>query len=240
MSLQDPESPETPSAASPVPPVVHLNVGGHLFTTSLGTLRRHPGSALSRMFGGQTQLPRDAQGRHFIDRDGGHFRAVLDFLRSDWLPKEHILEVHKEALFYDIKPLVKLLEETPQMFGELVGRQQFLSRVPHYRENIEVLIHIARAEAIAARHSTVVVCVLQTEEDLGLYENAISSLEADKESVVTFGPWRAALSTKDLLDCVQMDIESQGYRVSIKPHAADKGFLSRSYSCFYKLTFTWW
>lgn len=41
-------------------------------------------------------------------------------------------------MYYNIQPLVKLLEETPQLFGELVGRQQFLSRVPHYKENIEV------------------------------------------------------------------------------------------------------
>lgn len=47
------------------------------------------------------------------------------------------LQVHKEAVHYNIKPLIKLLEETPRLFGELVGRQQFLSRVPHYKENIE-------------------------------------------------------------------------------------------------------
>lgn len=48
------------------------------------------------------------------------------------------LQVHKEAVHYNIKPLIKRLEETPRLFGELVGRQQFLSRVPHYKENIEV------------------------------------------------------------------------------------------------------
>ena len=48
------------------------------------------------------------------------------------------MQVLREALHYDIKPLVKLLSEAPQNFGETVGRQQFLSRVPHYLENIEV------------------------------------------------------------------------------------------------------
>lgn len=105
---------------------------------------------------------------------------------------------------------------------------------------LQVLIRIARAEAIAARHSTIMICVLQTEEDLGFYDNAINSLEADKESVVTFGPWKAVPSPKDLLDCVKMDIESQGYRVSIQPHVMEKSFLSRSYDYFYKLIFTWW
>ncbi|XP_075968128.1 BTB/POZ domain-containing protein KCTD14 [Anarhichas minor] len=221
-------------------PVVHLNVGGQLFSTSGSTLRKHPDSKLAELLSRQPKARADAQGRYFIDRDGSHFGAILEFLRSDQLPAENIQEVHREAVFYNIQPLIKRLEETPQLFGELVGRQQFLSRVPHYKENIEVLIRIARAEAIATRRSTIMICVLQTEEELGFYDNAISSLEADKESVVTFGPWKAALSVGDLLDCVKMDIESRGYRVSIQPHVVEKNFLSRSYDFFHKLTFTWW
>ncbi|AWO99453.1 putative BTB/POZ domain-containing protein KCTD14 [Scophthalmus maximus] len=221
-------------------PVVQLNVGGHLFSTSLSALRKHPDSRLAELFSGQPKLRADAEGRYFLDRDGSHFGAVLEFLRSESLPTESVREVHREAVYYNIKPLIKHLEETPQMFGELVGRQQFLSRVPHYRENIEVLIRVARAEAIAARHSTIMICVLRTEEDLGSYEDAINSLEADKESVVTFGPWKAAVSVKDLLDCVKMDIGSQGYEVSVQPHVMEKSFLSKSYDYFYKLIFTWW
>lgn len=67
-----------------------------------------------------------------------------------------------------------------------------------------MLIRIARAEAIAARQSTIMICVLWKEEDLGFFEDAINSFEADKESVVTFGPWKAAPSIKDLLDCVKI------------------------------------
>lgn len=103
-----------------------------------------------------------------------------------------------------------------------------------------MLIRVARAEAIAARHSTVIICVLGTEEDLGVYDNAISVLGADKESVVTFGPWKASPSAQDLLDCVKMDVENRGYKVLIEPHMMEKSFLSRSYDFFYKLTFAWW
>ncbi|XP_071762001.1 BTB/POZ domain-containing protein KCTD14-like [Centroberyx gerrardi] len=241
MSLPDYKSPgKQSSPAVPHSPVVQLNIGGHLFSTSLSTLRKHPDSKLAELFCGQPKLRTDAEGRYFIDRDGSHFGAVLEFLRTDRPPTENIQEVHREAVHYNIKPLVKQLEETPQFFGESVGRQQFLSRVPHYKENIEVLIRIARAEAIAARHSTIMICVLRTEEDLRLYDDAISSLEADKESVVIFGPWKAVPSVKDLLDCIRMDIESQGYRVSVQPHSTDKGFLFKSYDFFYKLIFSWW
>lgn len=104
----------------------------------------------------------------------------------------------------------------------------------------QVLIRIARAEAVAARQSTIVICVLRTEEDLSVHENAISSLEADKESVVTFGPWKAGPAVRDLLDCIKMDIEKQGYTLSIQPHPMEKSFLSKSYDFFYRVIFTWW
>ncbi|XP_012727919.2 BTB/POZ domain-containing protein KCTD14 [Fundulus heteroclitus] len=241
MSLPDYKSTgKQASSAISQSPVVQLNVGGHLFSTTLSTLRKHPDSKVAELFAAQSKLCTDAQGRFFIDRDGSHFGAVLEFLRSGKLPTEKIQEVYKEAVHYNITPLIKRLEETPELFGELVGRQQFLCRVPHYKENIEVLIRIARAEAVATRHSTIFICVLQTEEDLGFYDNAINSLEADKESVVTFGPWKAAPSVRDLLDCVRMDIQSRGYKVSIEPHVPERSFLSKSYNFFYKLTFTWW
>ena len=72
---------------------MQLNVGGHLFSTTLGQLRKHPESKLAELFTGQPKLRADAQGRFFIDRDGSHFGAVLEFLRSDRLPTENIQQV---------------------------------------------------------------------------------------------------------------------------------------------------
>ncbi|CAG6008466.1 unnamed protein product [Menidia menidia] len=145
------------------------------------------------------------------------------------------MQVYAEALHYNVTPLVKHLEETPQMFGELVGRQQFLSRVPRYKENIQVLIRVARAEAVAARSSSVLICVLRTEEEeRGLCHGA------GREAAVTFGPWTAPPSAADLLDCVRMDIQSRGYTVSLEPHPPGGGPFSRSCPCFHTLTFTWW
>lgn len=241
MSLPDYTSHPNPSSA-PGPPssVVQLNVGGHIFHTFLSTLRKHPDSYLAELFSVPSKLPVDAQGRYFMDRDGSHFGSILEFLRSERLPAENLREVHREALYYNIQPLVKLLEDRPELFGETVGREQFLSRVPHYKENIQVLIRVARAEAVAARHSSMLICVLRTEEDLGFYDDAVASLAADKESVVIFGPWKAAPSVVDLLDCIQTDIRRQGYRVTVQRHAPEKSFLFRSYDFFYKVVFTWW
>ncbi|KAL7870738.1 hypothetical protein SRHO_G00082350 [Serrasalmus rhombeus] len=239
MSLPDSKS-SRKQAAEPHLSVVQLNIGGRLYTTTLSTLRKYPNSKLADMFSGPLKLQKDREGRCFIDRDGTHFGAILEYLRTEEVPNKNLLEVHKDAVYYDIKPLVKLLEDTPQLFGETVGRQQFLSRVRNYHENLEVIIRVARAEAMASRYSTIIMCVLRTEEDLARYNDAMDSLDSKKESVVSFGPWSAPATVEDLLDCIKMDIEAKGYKVSLKAHNLDKGFLFKSHGFFYKLTFTWW
>ncbi|KAL2096484.1 hypothetical protein ACEWY4_008632 [Coilia grayii] len=242
MSLPDFKSPSKPSSPGMQlhSAIVQLNIGGHVYTSTLGTLRKIPNSKLANMFSDPPKHKADAEGRYFIDRDGTHFGQVLEYLRTDTLPSHHVPEVYREAVYYGLKPLVKLLEETPQLFGETVGRQQFLSRVPNYQENLEIIIRVARAEAIAARYSNIIVCVLRSEEDLARYSDALNTLNADKESVVRFGPWKSPATVEDLLDCIKMDIEAKGYRVSFQPHSIDKSFLFKSYDFFYKLTFKWW
>ncbi|CAE8739413.1 unnamed protein product [Polarella glacialis] len=64
--------------------VLELNVGGRVFTTTLGTLRFDPESLLGKVFASDSPFaaPRkDASGRVFFDRDGEAFAFVLDFLR---------------------------------------------------------------------------------------------------------------------------------------------------------------
>ena len=91
--------------------VVTLNVGGVLVTTTRSTLTSHEDSMLGAMFSGNyVPTAFDAQGHHFIDRDGYMFRHVLNFLRSgrlclpqgfkDW----DLLEA--EADFYQIPQLI--------------------------------------------------------------------------------------------------------------------------------------
>ncbi|XP_069615457.1 BTB/POZ domain-containing protein KCTD14 [Ranitomeya imitator] len=221
-------------------PVVQLNIGGDIYTTTVGTLKKYQESKLFEMFNGLPKLRTDVEGRYFIDREGKYFRYILDYLRSGQVPTEYIHEVYKEALFYEIESLVKKLEETPQIFGEQVGRKQFLARVPNYSENIEVMIRIARAEVVASRFSNVLVCIVRTEDDASKCLDALNALDTDKESVVKFGPWKASPGISDLLDCIRADIEDKGYKVLYSPHVADKGFRFKSYDFLYKFVFTWW
>ena len=69
---------------------VELNVGGQHFTTSLQTLTKDPGSMLHAMFSGRFDTKPAKDGSCFIDRDGTHFRYILNYLRTGrlLLPEE--------------------------------------------------------------------------------------------------------------------------------------------------------
>nr|XP_056714714.1 BTB/POZ domain-containing protein KCTD14 [Euleptes europaea] len=221
--------------------IVALNVGGETFTTTLSTLQKHPRSKLAEMFAsGQPKPQTDSEGRYFIDRPGTYFKYILEYLRSNQVPTQCVQDVYKEALFYGIEPLIKELDDSPQIFGEQVARKQFLAQVPHYMENIELMIRIARVEAMASRQSGIMVCVVKTEEDVAKSQDVLNSLDTEKKPVVKFGPWKASPSISDLLDCIKMDVEAKGYRISFQVYASEKGFRFKSIDYFYKFLFTWW
>jgi len=73
---------------------IKLNVGGMKFETTLSTLARYPDSMLGTMFSGREgiEVPVDEEGYVFIDRDGTHFRVILNFLRSGKItfPKDSV------------------------------------------------------------------------------------------------------------------------------------------------------
>ena len=63
--------------------IVSLNIGGNKFTTSLQTLQMDPNSMLGAMFSGRHLLVRQDDGSIFLDRDGTHFRIILNYLRGN-------------------------------------------------------------------------------------------------------------------------------------------------------------
>jgi hypothetical protein len=95
------------------PSIIHLNIGGHLFTTTLSTLTRNPNTMLARMFSGAFAVATDKDGNYFIDRDGTHFRYILNYLRdgSCNFPKHVAKELLAEARFYAIDGLIKYIEQ---------------------------------------------------------------------------------------------------------------------------------
>ncbi|XP_068760882.1 uncharacterized protein [Montipora capricornis] len=94
-----------------------LNIGGQFFTTSLETMKKDPGSMLHAMFSGRFDTKPSEDGSYFIDRDGTHFRYILNYLRSGKLvvPEDKIVrkELLNEAEFYQIQGIVDVLKCQP-------------------------------------------------------------------------------------------------------------------------------
>ena len=93
---------------------VKLNVGGHFFTTSRQTLTKDPNSMLAIMFSGKFDMKPSEDGTMFIDRDGTHFRFILNYLRSGKLTLPEgstaLKELMEEAEFYQIQGILDELK----------------------------------------------------------------------------------------------------------------------------------
>jgi hypothetical protein len=109
------------------PSIIDLNVGGHLFTTTLSTLTKNPNTMLARMFSGSFSVATDKNGNYFIDRDGTHFRYILNYLRDGTcnFPKHVAKELLAEARFYAIDDLVAYIEQKyPEVTFEMNEAQR--------------------------------------------------------------------------------------------------------------------
>ncbi|KFO21612.1 BTB/POZ domain-containing protein KCTD14-like [Fukomys damarensis] len=202
------------SSTTEVSTIVELNVGDQVFTTTTDALRKVPGSRLAEMLSSPASACKDAEGHFFIDHPSTFFHPILDYLHSGQVPKQHLPEVCREAQIYAIQPLVKLLEDMPQIFGKQVSQKQFLLQMPSYSKNLELLLRLARAEAVRRRASQVVVCVVSSEEQATWCADPIYYLASKKISVVKFGPCKLGCDRKDLRQCLEIDIKAWGYQVS--------------------------
>ena len=73
-----------------------------------------PGSMLQAMFSEEFDSKPSEDGSYFIDRDGTHFRYILNYLRTGQLivPKDEIIreELLAEAEFYQVEGIIKALK----------------------------------------------------------------------------------------------------------------------------------
>ncbi|XP_078350446.1 uncharacterized protein LOC144635232 [Oculina patagonica] len=93
---------------------INLDVGGHLFKTSVQTLTKDPNSMLAAMFSGRFEMKPSEDGSFFIDRDGTHFRFILNYLRTGKLTLPEgatfLKELEEEAEFYQIQGIIDELK----------------------------------------------------------------------------------------------------------------------------------
>ena len=114
-----------------------LNVGGHFFTTSIQTLTKDPNSMLAAMFSGKFEMKPCEDGSFFIDRDGTHFRFILNYLRTGelTLPKgiTFLEELLKEAEFYQIQGMMHELRSYECKATEAFEESEILTDEEHQR-----------------------------------------------------------------------------------------------------------
>ncbi|XP_071317682.1 BTB/POZ domain-containing protein KCTD7 [Trachinotus anak] len=240
------------------PEVISLNVGGMYFTTRLSTLRRYEDTMLAAMFSGRHYIPRDAEGRYFIDRDGTYFGDILNFLREGELPhRDRVRAVHREAQYYAIGPLLDSLEEIQPLTGEKV-RQAFLDLLPYYKDNLERIVEIAKLRAMQkkARFAKLKICVYKEEMPITPYErplfNSLRFERSDSEAKlfehhcevdVSFGPWEAVADVYDLLHCIVSDLAERGITAEQQCIGVCDKHLINHYYCkrpIYEFKITWW
>ena len=100
-------------------PRIALDIGGVHYSTSRSTLTKYPKSMLGIMFSGRHDLAtmQCEDGSFFIDRDGTHFRHILNYLRDgkevvESFPKsaDVLLELIRETKFYQLDGLTSVLK----------------------------------------------------------------------------------------------------------------------------------
>ena len=121
---------------------VKLNVGGHLFATSLDTLTKQD-NMLRAMFSGRMDVITDSDGYILIDRCGKHFELILNYLRDEDtqgllmnLDKSELelYEILKEAKFYCIQSLVNLIEQ------KVLSNKQMNNAEPYFGSSVVSMI----------------------------------------------------------------------------------------------------
>ena len=92
---------------------IKLNIGGKHFETSRSTLCAVPDSMLGAMFSGRHELTPDEDGSYFIDRDGKHFRHIVNYLRNGTIQVELNTDIARElaieAEYYGLGDLASVL-----------------------------------------------------------------------------------------------------------------------------------
>ena len=130
---------------------VKLNVGGHYFTTSVHTLTKDPNSMLAAMFSGKFEMKPSEDGSFFIDRDGTHFRYILNYLRSGELilPEgaTFFKELEAEAKFFQIQGILnqmKLTFENSEIMTDEEHRRVLKGWLPPHKGEWRLLFRASR------------------------------------------------------------------------------------------------
>ncbi|XP_057669542.1 BTB/POZ domain-containing protein KCTD3 [Diorhabda carinulata] len=112
--------------------ILHLNVGGKIFSTSRQTLSLIPDTFFTALLSGRISSLRDEKGAIFIDRDPKLFSIILNYLRTREVDLQGIdvRTLRHEAEYYNIAPLVKRLLLCEELTQPTCGDVLFYGALP--------------------------------------------------------------------------------------------------------------
>ena len=112
---------------------ITLDIGGYKCSTSLQMLRAEPESMLGTMFSGRHPITKQNDGSVFIDRDGTHFRIILNYLRggitfNEMVSDNKLLlsELLTEVNYYQLKGLEKIIKSEEKESSKVITREEIL------------------------------------------------------------------------------------------------------------------
>ena len=113
---------------------IMLDIGGYKYSTSLQTLRAEPESMLGTMFSERHPITKQKDGSVFIDRDGTHFRIILNYLRgsitsSEQLPDNNLLlsELLTEVNYYQLKGLENIIKSEEKARAKIITQEEIFN-----------------------------------------------------------------------------------------------------------------
>ena len=202
--------------------IIKLNVGGQIYQTSLQTLTKYPGSLLAEMFSTHFDLKQGCDGCYFIDRDGTHFRHILNYLRSGTAPVISILttyneEILQEAEFYGLVGLVRAI--SAKLNGDNDCRNENVKEEDEFAL-INCMVDEARKELRA------------TEEKLKSFLNLLdANLKVLDEATRHHKEVSRKLSNIHLGENIKIDVGGRIFKTSLKTlRRESESFLASMFS----------
>jgi hypothetical protein len=124
---------------------ISLNIGGRIFTTTLGNLVQEKGTFFSAMFSDHFDSTPDKDGTYFIDRDSDLFVPIIRYLRNPTalpdfiqLDKDGLFDLFEQEVdFYQIRSLKKIMTEYIRI--KILSMEFSIERVIR-REKSELMI----------------------------------------------------------------------------------------------------
>ncbi|KAK0047709.1 BTB/POZ domain-containing protein KCTD7 [Biomphalaria pfeifferi] len=231
----------TPPFASSLvfPPIIPLNVGGHIYMTRLSTLLKFPDSMLATMFSGRHKIDQDKDGNFFLDSNGAVFEYILEYLRYGSVPPvdKMTFMLFRDANYYGLHELVERLQLKPEIATMAVKEAQ-RAQFPNYAFVKEETIKIAMARATVSRVGDVSIYAFHKEFiPKAINFNTKHSCVIDNAQL-TVGPWDAPADEDTFIRCLENDLMEEGF--TLRPHDGKKKckyyFNQTCQKCIFKIT----